>query len=214
MKDFFDNPAYFPIVFVLGWLGVTTFLSLVSGWFVLMQKYPNRSEIPVLILKNQSGSLGGVSMRSILNLSVCPSGLRIGMMRIFGLFTREFFVPWSEISITRKERFFQKIVKISFGNPIIGNLSLPAEVADRIAHASAGAWPEAGSFLEETSSQAGARIIKQWALSTGFASTFFIVAPRLAFPKGAAPPIALAILFPAIVFGIGSVFRYLTRKRA
>ena len=49
---------------------------------------------------------------------------------------------------------------------------------------------------------------------TALAAAFFIIAPRLATPNAAArPPIAVAILFPAIVFGIGAVVQYFRRQR-
>jgi hypothetical protein len=178
-----------------------------------MRKYPVVAEIPLLTLKNQSGSLNGVSMRQILNLSVCPSGLQIGIMRIFGPFSRPFFVPWEAISVTRKDRFFQKMAKISFAQSSI-SLMLPAEVADRLARASDGRWPETGSFPLEASHQTAARIFKQWLLLTCFASTFFTVVPRLTdMDLTTYPPIAITILFPAIVIGIASVVNYLMRPR-
>jgi hypothetical protein len=43
---------------------------------------------------------------------------------------------------------------------------------------------------------------------------FFIITPRLVSPKGAAgPPIAAAILFPAVVFGIAAMVQYFRRQR-
>jgi hypothetical protein len=74
-----------------------------------------------------------VGMRSILSLSVCPSGLRVG--RIFGLFCHDFFIPLNSITVIRKERALWKVAKLSFGQPPIGNLTIPSEVADRIARA-------------------------------------------------------------------------------
>ena len=41
-------------------------------------------------------------MQGILKIGVCPSGLRIGIMRAFGPFSRNFFVPWEEIKVERK----------------------------------------------------------------------------------------------------------------
>ena len=78
------NPLYFLIAFPLLWFAVTMILSLLSGWFGLMERYPDRDEVAVVTLANQSGSLGLVSMRGILKLGVCTSGLRIGIMQIFG----------------------------------------------------------------------------------------------------------------------------------
>jgi hypothetical protein len=207
------NPLYFLIAFPVLWFVVTLILSVVSGWFRLMERYPNRDEAPTLSLTNQSGSLGIVSMRNILKLSVCDSGLRVGIMRIFGPFCRDFLVPWNEITVTRGDRYFWRFAKLSFGQPENGNLKLFAEVADRLARAAGNRWPEPGSFPEETSAQSASRILKQWLAMTALASAFFIIAPRLATTNAAArPPIAVAILFPAIVFGIGALVRYFRRQ--
>jgi hypothetical protein len=207
-------PFYFPIFFVLMWLAVTTMLGFMSGWYTLMKSYPNQPENSLHTFARQSGSVNFVGMRSILTLSVCPSGLRVGIMRIFGIFCRDFFVPWNAISVSRKDRVLWKVAKIHFGHPAVGNLTLPSEVADRIARAAGGLWPEQGPFPEETSSQASSRIIKQWAAMTGFAAAFFIIAPRLITPKGSAtPPIIVAVLFPAVVFGVVGLVQYLRRER-
>jgi hypothetical protein len=207
------NPLYFIIAFPLLWFAVTLLLSFLSGWFGLMERYPNRDEIPILTLANQSGSLGIVSMRNILKLSVCASGLRIGIMRIFGPFSRDFFVPWNDITVVRTDKYFWKAARLSFGAPPNGKLTVFAEVADRMARAAGSRWPEQGSFPPETPSQSASRIAKQWLAMTALASAFFIVVPRLATPNAAArPPIAVAILFPAIVFGIGAVVRYFRRS--
>jgi hypothetical protein len=214
MMNAAPNPLYFLIAFPLLWFAVTLILSVLSGWFRLMERYPNRDEIPLLTLTNQSGSLGIVSMRNILKLSVCASGLRIGIMRIFGPFCRDFLVPWDEITVTRGDRYLWKFAKLSFGQPASGSLKLFAEVADRLARAVGDRWPEVGSFPEETPSQSASRIAKQWAAMTALAAAFFIIVPRLATPNAAArPPIAVAILFPAIVFGIGAVVQYFRRER-
>ena len=99
---------YFPLYFVLLWLVVMTVLNLLSGWYSLMFRCPNREEKELLKLKHQSGLMGWVSMRGILNISVCPSGLRIGIMKILGIFCRDIFVPWEEIRIERMDVFFGK----------------------------------------------------------------------------------------------------------
>jgi hypothetical protein len=68
-------------------------------------------------------------MRGILILSVCPTGLRVGMMRIFGPFCRDFFVPWESIAIIRKTVLFWPVAKLQFGNPVVGTLSIRAHAA-------------------------------------------------------------------------------------
>ena len=146
MSESFEHnfPFYFPIFFVSMWLFVTTLLGLVSGWYALMRRYPDHFESALCTFTRQSGSINSVGMRSILNLSVCPSGLRVGIMRIFGIFCRDFFVPWDEIEVSRKDRLFWKVAKLSFGKPTSGNLTIPSDLADRIARVTGSGWPEAG----------------------------------------------------------------------
>jgi len=101
-------------------------------------------------------------MRSILNLDVCPSGLRVGMMRLFGVFCRDFFVPWDQISVVRNDRLFWREAKLVFGQPANGSLKLQAEVANRLARAAGARWPEVGPFPEETDQAALQRLGKEW----------------------------------------------------
>jgi hypothetical protein len=205
---------YFPVLFALLWFAVTVILGFMSGWYFLMRRFPDQPETPLCTVKNQSGSIGVVGARSLLTLSVCPGGLRVGMMRIFGPFSKDFFVPWREMSVIRKDRLLWKAATISFGNPSVGSLTLMADLANRLARVAGKSWPEPGPFPEETNTQASSRILKQWLAMTGFAAAFFIVAPRLITPNGAdRPPIVVAILFPAIVFGIAAMVKYLRRPR-
>jgi len=150
-------------------------------------------------------------MNRILNISVCPSGLRIGMMRLFGIWCRKFFVPWEEIRVSRKDGLFGPSAQLQFGNPSSGRLRIPSHVADRLARASLGRWPEQGPFPEETSTQAFVSIVKQWIAVTLLAATFFIVVPRITSTHATFPPVSVAILLPGIVFGVASAFEYFRR---
>lgn len=209
-----QNPGiFFPLYFAVLWLAVTTVLAFVSGWFRLMEQFPDQADEPILRLRGQSGAMGpGVGMSRILTLSVCRTGLRVGMMRLFGLFCRDFLVPWESIAIVRKRGLFGRVVKLQFGNPVIGRLSIPAHVADRLARAAAERWPEAGPFPEETRRDTFTRLLTQWAIGTSFAALFFILVPLAVAPSGGRPPILVAILFPAVVFGVASVVRFLVTK--
>jgi len=206
--DLQDFPGiWFPVYLILLWLVGTTSLGWLSGWYRLMQSYPDRVEPTLLKLTQLSGTLGRVSMGGILNISVCPSGLRFGMMRIFGPFCREFFVPWDQIQIVRKEEFFYRMAVISFGRPVLSKLKLSANLADRLALAANGEWPEPGPFKPEPINMALSRVGKQWLVSTAFVSTFFFVGSRVLPHRGEGIPIVVAILFPASVFGLGALFR-------
>jgi len=207
-------PWLFPIFFACLWFIVTSMLGSRSRWYALMRAFPDRDEKQLIKLKNQSGSMGGVSMRGILNISVCQSGLRLGILRIFGPFCRDFFVPWEQLRVERKDGMLAKTATLQFGEPRIGWLRVPSHIADSLARSSQGCWPEAGSFPEEPRSQVFTSIFRDWLITTAFASLFFTLVPRLAAPNANDyPPIAVGILFPAVVFGIAAVFRYIARIR-
>jgi hypothetical protein len=203
----------FPFFFAAMWLTVTTILALLSGWFRLTAAFPDQSIEPILKLRGQSGTMGPeVSMRGVLTLSVCPTGLRVGMMRIFGLFCRDFLVPWESITVVRSTILIWPVAKLQFGDPEIGTLRLSAYPADKLARAAGRCWPEAGPFPEEKPASTFRRLLAQWAMTTAFAALFFILVPLAVAPSGSGPPIPMAILFPAIVFGLVFVVRYFVEK--
>src|SRR5262245_17812754 len=107
----------FPLLSVAVWLMATTVLGLLSGWFKLVAEYPDQAIEPNQRLRGQSGRIGLVSMRGILTLSVCTSGLRVGMMRFFGPFCRYFFVPWERIAVVRTTTLFSPAAELQFGDP-------------------------------------------------------------------------------------------------
>lgn len=205
--------VFFPLFFAALWLTVTTILAMSSGWFRLMTRFPNQVAEPLLRIRWQSGFMGrGVGMRGILTLSVCPSGLRVGIMRVFGPFCRDFFVPWEAISIGRKNVLLWPVAKLQFGSPGVGSLTIPAHIANRLARAATGGWPEIGPFPEERHRDTLRRLLTQWAVITCAAALFFTLVPLVAAPPGARPPIVVAILFPAIVFGAVTIVRYILEK--
>jgi hypothetical protein len=201
------------LFFVVVWLAVTTILALLSGWFRLMAAYPDQSIEPILRLRGQSGTMGGVSMRGVLTLSVCPTGLRVGMMRLFGPFCRNFLVPWENIAVVRKKTLFWPVAELQFGKPAVGRLRIPAQAANKIAQAAMGCWPEPGPFSEEKPKDRFRSLLVWWALTTSVAALFFIFVPLLVMPSEARPPIVGTILPPAIFFGVVSIVRFFAGKR-
>ena len=101
------------------------------------------------------------------------------------------------------------IARLQFGNPVVGTLSLSARVANRLARAAMGRWPEPGPFPEETRRSIFRRLLTEWAVITCAAALFFILVPLAVAPEEARPPILVAILLPAIVGGLGLVVKFL-----
>jgi hypothetical protein len=203
----------FPLFFASLWLTVCTILAVLSGWFRLTAKFPNQAMEPTLRVRWQCGSMGlGVSMSRILTLGVCPSGLRVGIMRVFGPFCRDFFVPWEDIRVTRRSVLFWPVAKLQFGSPAIGSLTISAHLANRLARVAMGRWPETGPFPEEGHRNTFRRLLTEWAVNTCAAALFFTLVPLTVAPTGDRPPIVVAILFPAIVFGVITIVRFVRER--
>jgi len=132
-----------PLLFAAMWIAITSLLSVLSGWFRLMSRFPDRSEQAILQLRGVTGAMGfGVNMRSVLRLDVCASGLRVGIARLLGPFCRDFFVPWEDLRVTRRKTLFWTGVRLEFGCPTVSSLTISTPVADQLARAAARHWPE------------------------------------------------------------------------
>lgn len=201
------------LTFVVLWLFVSIVLGVLSGWYSLMRVFPDRPQEKALAtFKRESGMVGPVSMHGILTLSLCPSGLRVGIMKLFGPFAKDFLVPWSAISVSRKRMLGWKYANLCFGG--YGKLRVSDLLADRLWRTIPQSWPERGIPEAVTSKRLLRDYFLKWLILTSAASAFFIVAPRIAVHgRGNYPPILVAILFPAITIGLYVAFQYLTHER-
>ena len=205
-------PAFIAF-FILLWLFVCVILGFFSGWYSLMRAFPDRSyEEPLAVFNRESGMVGVVSMSGILKLSPCPSGLRVGIMKLFGPFHKDFLVPWNLIGVSRKKMLGWTYAELSFGT--YGKLRISDLLADRLWQTAPQHWPEKGIPEPVTGARAFRYYFLQWLTVTTIAAAFFIIGPRI-LDEGSTnyPPVLVAILFPAIAVGLVSAVQYLTRRR-
>jgi hypothetical protein len=131
-----------PVLFVAIWLLVTSLLGLASGWYALARAFPDRPETAQLRLTGETGYMGaGVHMGGVLSLSVCPSGLRVGISKLLGPFCGDFLVPWGELSAHPKKAMFVSLVALEFAAPPVGRLDIRPDTAQRLARAAGDRWP-------------------------------------------------------------------------
>jgi hypothetical protein len=205
-------PYAFPFFFVGMWLFVTTILGFMSGWFSLQQWFPDDgTEEPLLRLGGQSGSMGaGVALSGILKLRAYPSGLGVGIWRIFGPFQKPLKIPWAEIEAEESSSFFLPMMKLQLGKPANGTLKISARSWARLVDAvpqtnsRQAQMPTTACVSRRSVAQA---MFIQWLAISGLAGTFFYFGSRSNGP-GAALPLGMCFGFPAVVFGIGQVIRY------
>jgi len=206
-------PYVFPFLFVGMWLLISTVLGSISGWFNLQQWYPDDgSEEPLLKLGGQSGSMGaGVALNGILKLRAYPSGLGVGIWRIFGPFQKPLRIPWGEIEAEQSSSFFLPMVKLQLGKPANGTLKISARSWARLVNA----VPKSASgrqFQMPTAAPVSSRSVVlamfvQWLVISGIGGAFFYFASR-SNGAAAALPLGICIGLPAVVVGIGQLIRY------
>jgi hypothetical protein len=201
----------FPVFFVLLWLLSTSALGLFSGWFQLQARFPCNDDAPLLRLRMQSGTMGWwVNLNGILSLEACSSGLRVGIWRIFGLFQRPFQIPWDQIEAEPVTRFLIPMVRLRFGRPEAGRLTITIRAWERLKAASQGMAAPASAA---TTNRLVRAFVLQWAAITVFAGSFFYLVPHF-FAQPTAPiPVTLCFGFPAIFFGVALFVRFLFQAR-
>jgi hypothetical protein len=156
----------------------------------------------------------GVHLNGVLTLSACPSGLTVAVWRMFGIFQRPFFVPWEDIYSESVTRFFQPMSKLSFGSPETGHLTIDRRSWVRLS--SIGGTQvqknlQDGIVPHVLGRDVAQGMIVQWALITAGATAFFYFTSRLA--QGSPQvPLAVCFGFPAIVFGISQLVRYIAQS--
>jgi hypothetical protein len=133
--------AIFPFLFFGMWLLVTTLLWWWSGWGALQEKFPDQDQAPLKRMRFQSGMLGkgaqwnpwgNVNYGNCLLLDICPSGLRVAIWRIFGLFSKPFFIPWQRITVEQRRILFMRYYRLSFGDPNLSALTIRRRTFSRI----------------------------------------------------------------------------------
>jgi hypothetical protein len=206
-------PVVFPFLFIGMWLAVTTMLGVISGWFALQQHYPRGEGEPLFKQRITSASMGpGVHFRRVITVAAYPTGLRISASRLMAPFQRPFLVPWSEIEAEEARSFFVPMVRLRFGRPEIGKLTIGARDWQHLSAYAAPQTSRAGNLRVEPASNraVGAGLLVQWAIAVAVAGTFFMIASG---SQGRALPIWLCYGFPAIAIGGGQLIRWLVQLR-
>ena len=208
---FVRYPYLFPLFFAAMWFFVTSMIAVTSGWFVLQSRYPNQPEMPIRRWSMASGRLGPLAhYSSCLVLAVCPSGLRIGVWRLFGPFCHDFFVPWRDLRVERLGTATRLVIGSgSTGEGAVVALSVSNWLASQLAEAAGKSWPEVGATIVEPSvSDVGLKLLLQWVLASCAASLFFTFGPRLLGGPAPSMPVAETVLFPTLFFGAAALIKF------
>lgn len=212
------EPHPFIIVILLlvpMWFASVALLGIVSGWRALVRKYPNRPEKALLQLDGQSGAMGvGIQLKRILSFSVCPSGLRVGVQRLPGVFLQGFFVPWNEIKLGKRRTLSSFLITFAFGNPTVGSIHISQQLFNDLVCGSLGQWPDLPELPKESILDILAYEFRFWIIWTCVTVTFLIIAPRLISYGGPQPSVLEGIVIPTITLGVICIARSIYKSIA
>ena len=128
MKDIF--PFLFLTFFIAIWLIVSLLMAKTGGWSELAKMYQGSKSFDGVFIKNQSAYINFSRYSLSLNLGINSKGLYLIPSFLFRFGHKPIFIPWADISVTRKDKFlwfswtliFKKTPDIDF------------RIANRLAH--------------------------------------------------------------------------------
>jgi hypothetical protein len=209
-------PYLFPLLFLAMWFAVTTLIGFMSGWFSVQDWYADDgSEAPLLTLRGLSGTVGRAGFGGGLQLRAYPASLGIRVLRLLGPFQKPLKVRWSEIEAVPVTRFLLPMVELRLGAPPKGTLRISAgswaRLVDAVPNTATGPGPGLRAAAPVERKSLARAMFLQWLAVSVFVGAFFYLAQRA---NGAAawPPLAVCVGFPATVFGIGQLVRYLRER--
>lgn len=124
----------FAIVFPLFWALVIGFISLISGWQRLAQRYRATEPATGQRWTWQRGMVGWAGYNNVLTLTANEQGLFMEVMRLFGFGHPRLFIPWHEFREAKVVNYFlRRQVKAKIGFPPLATVHLPAAVFEETA---------------------------------------------------------------------------------
>ncbi len=124
---------YFTVSFLISWW---------SGWAMLARRFRFRSKFTGLRWRFQSGQMRWMcGYNNCLTVGANSEGLFLSMLPFFSLFHPPLFIPWTEISYTKKTSFFLAGVRFQLGNGFYAPLWVREQLAERLRGAAGGGYP-------------------------------------------------------------------------
>ena len=132
--------AFF-IVFPLFWSAIIFLISRIGGWGSMAEAYPSREPHAAQCFSLQSAILRLASnYNGVLKICADDQGLYFSVMFLFRPGHSPFFVPWGEISGTKKGYFFYQVVDLRFQRTPNLPFRIYLRTADRLVDAANGRW--------------------------------------------------------------------------
>jgi hypothetical protein len=109
------GPYLFPVLFVLGWVGVCHLIASLSGWKELASIYPATTGFVGTRYRFQSARMrAGMNYNNSLTVGTDVYALYISVLSLLRIGHSPLCIPWSEIFASHKKGFFGKTATLEF----------------------------------------------------------------------------------------------------
>ena len=134
--------AFFALYFIGLWVLVSTFISLIGGWFSLAKLY--RTRVPFEGVKFR---LWTCQMRwrthysNVITTGANQEGLYLTTMFLFRFKHPPLFIPWTEIRVQRTKGWLFEYVTFALGRELAIPLRIGRKPAERLKTMAGVGWP-------------------------------------------------------------------------
>lgn len=125
-----DNPLYFGIFFIFGWILVSFTFAIFTGWHKLAEQYRTYEKPGVKLLQAVHVTWGSSLMAgTIYTLGSTYKGLYLGVLFPFRIGHPPLLIPWRDISAKKVKRLVVSKIQLEFKY----GLSKPFEISENVA---------------------------------------------------------------------------------
>ncbi|HEV2616406.1 MAG TPA: hypothetical protein VGU63_07335 [Candidatus Acidoferrales bacterium] len=138
-----QHPASFVIVtLAVFWIVVSLFVSYGGGWHVLARRFRFNSEFTGKVFRWQSAHMRSVARyHNCVSIGANLEGLYVAPFFPFRIAHPPLFIPWSEVSYTRKKIFFSQMFCFELGREHAIPFWVGKNLGEQLQQAAGIAWP-------------------------------------------------------------------------
>jgi hypothetical protein len=109
------GPYSFPLLFLLGWIGVCHLIASLSGWKELASVFPFTTGFVGTRYRFQTARMrAGMNYNNSLTVGTDVCTLYLSVLPLLRIGHSPLCIPWGEILASHKKGFFGKTVKLEF----------------------------------------------------------------------------------------------------
>ena len=131
------------VVISFGLVGlILVVTSSLSGWATLARTYHHEGNFAGECWRYQSAHMRWLSRyRHCLTVGADRTGLYLAIFRIFRVAHPPLFIPWSQVSRSRRQHLWQKVTELRLGHEHPVLFRVDQHLSDRLAGAAGESWP-------------------------------------------------------------------------